>query len=94
MGVYVTITSTIILVCIFGSQCYLRLGKRSTTSILSRRKDSDKLTKEVLAHLNKIFQENLDEKIAEKKKKIYNANIYNKIFAGPKARTIMKGKDF
>lgn len=94
MTAYVTITSTIVLMCIFGSQCYLRLGKRSTTSILSRRKDSDKLTREVLAHLNKIFQENLDEKIAERKKKIYSANIYNKIFVRPKVRTIIKGNGF
>ena len=67
------------------SQCYLRLGKRSVRNVLSRPKDSALLTREVLTHLDKMFHENLNEKIAMLGKKIYKRNLLNKKIAKPKS---------
>ena len=85
MNIRITIISITIFIHMHESQCYLRLGKRSVRNVLSRQKDSALLTREVLTHLNKLFHENLNEKIAMQGKKIYKKNLLNRKIAKPKS---------
>ena len=83
MNIQITIISITIVTYIHETQCYLRLGKRSVRNVLSRQKDSALLTREVLTHLDKIFHENLNEKIAMQGKKIHKRNLPNEKITKP-----------
>ena len=78
MNMSIIIISITIFINMLEPQCYLRLGKRSVRNVLLRQKDSALLTREVLTHLDKIFHENLNEKITMQGKEIYKRNLLNK----------------
>ena len=82
MNKRITIISITIFLHMHESQYYLRFGKGQYAMFYQDKKIA-LLAREVLTQLDKVFQENLNEKIATQGKKIHKRNLPNEKITKP-----------